>query len=491
MNNYLIINPKDNVMVALKDLKKGDKVNGIVLQGDVARGHKIALIKIKAGDNVFKYGEAIGSAIVDILAGSHVHTHNVKTNLGDVIEYKYKKELNPLVASNKKRVVNVYKRDNGNVGIRNEIYVIPTVGCIVGTLRVIVDKFKTLVKTNVKFLDDIQVISHTYGCSQMGDDHVNTKETLQNIASHPNAGGVLVVGLGCENNQMKEFVKFDYDKKRTRFLIMQEVKDEIEAGVNLLLELYENMKNDKREKMPISCLNVGLECGGSDGLSGITANPLLGKLSDYLVDQGGTTVLTEVPEMFGAEKNLMKRASSKEVFEKVVEMVNGFKNYYKCHNQVIYDNPSPGNKNGGITTLEDKSLGCTEKSGTRVVIDVLKHTEKLKLKGLNLLGAPGNDLVATTALGMCGCQMVLFTTGRGTPFGGFIPTMKISTNSDLYERKPNWIDFNAGMLADGVAMDESLEKLLDLVVEVANGKQVNNELNHFKEIAIFKDGVIL
>jgi altronate hydrolase len=327
----------------------------------------------------------------------------------------------------------------------------------------------------------------------MGDDHENTKETLQNIAKHPNAGAVLVLGLGCENNQVKAFRESygDYDPNRVKFLVMQEVEDELEAGLEVLKELYEAMKDDQREKADISELRIGLKCGGSDGLSGITANPLLGKLSDYITHHGGTTVLTEVPEMFGAEKILMRRSKDEHVFQKTVQLINDFKAYYKKNNQVIYDNPSPGNKNGGISTLEDKSLGCTQKAGLSVVCDVLGQTERLKTKGLNLISAPGNDLVSVTTLGMSGCQLVLFSTGRGTPFGGFIPTIKVSTNSEIYRKKPNWIDFNAGSLTEGVDMDTLLEQFIDFIVDVVNGKKTRNEVNHFREIGIFKTGVIL
>ena len=314
----------------------------------------------------------------------------------------------------------------------------------------------------------------------MGDDHTNTKETLQNISKHPNAGGVLVLGLGCENNQVSEFKgTYEYDEERIKFLTMQEVFDEVEAAQEILETLYNQLMLDKRVKADVSELRIGLKCGGSDGFSGITANPLLGKLSDYVTHYGGTTVLTEVPEMFGAEKILMGRAKNQEVFDKTVNLINNFKNYYKAHNQVIYDNPSPGNKNGGISTLEDKSLGCTQKGGSSIVCDVLEHTQRLKTKGLNLISAPGNDLVSVTTLGMSGCQLVLFSTGRGTPFGGFIPTIKVSTNTDIYEKKPNWIDFNAGSLVDGKSMDDLLEDFKDLIIEVVNGKKSKYGNNNF------------
>ena len=351
-----------------------------------------------------------------------------------------------------------------------------------------------LSETDISQIDGINILTHDYGCSQLGDDHENTKIILQDLVKHPNAGGVLVVGLGCENNQVNEFKNTlkDYDTERVRFLIAQQVEDEIEEGKKLLEELFNKMKNDKREETNISELKVGLECGGSDGFSGITANPLLGEFSDYLVSKGGTTVLTEVPEMFGAETLLMERCKDEKTFEKTVHLINDFKDYFIRHNQVIYENPSPGNKEGGITTLEDKSLGCTQKSGTSKVVDVLKYGERLKERGLNLLSAPGNDLVATTALGASGCHLVMFTTGRGNPYGGFIPTMKISTNTDLADRKKRWIDFNAGkLISENITMNELLEEFLDCVVEIVNGKKAKNEINEFKGMSIFKSGVTL
>ncbi len=485
------INENDNVIIALKNFKKGEKFENIEVLDDVLKGHKIACKDIAKGENIVKYNCPIGSAKNDIKAGQHVHTHNIVTNLDGSLEYTYNQKFESFNVSDKKRTVNVYKRDNEQIGIRNELWIVPTVGCVNQQAINIIEKFKSTYDTSS--IDGVYTFTHPYGCSQMGEDHENTKITLQNIAKHPNAGGVLVLGLGCENNQIADFENTlgDYDKNRIKFLAAQDVSDEIEEGVKILTQLFDVMKTDKRVEMPFSCLNIGLECGGSDAFSGITANPLVGQLSDYTIEHGGTVVLTEVPEMFGAEHILMQRAKDKETYDKIVSMINGFKDYYKRHNQVVYENPSPGNKKGGISTLEDKSLGCTQKAGYSKVIDVLEHGEVIKQKGLNLLTAPGNDLVATTALGMANCHLVLFTTGRGTPFGGFIPTVKISTQTDLFERKPNWIDFNAGSLLDGVSMEDLTEQFLDYVVEVVNGKLTNNEKNNFREIAIFKSGVTL
>lgn len=496
MKEFIKINPKDNVVIVLKNYKKGETINLdgdiLTLLEDVYKGHKISLKEIKKDENIIKYGMPIGHATTHIKKGEWIHTHNTKTNLKDLNNYIYTPEFQDKVLDLEKRSVEVYRRKNGDVGIRNELWIVPTVGCVNGIAQLIKEEFLNEIG-NIK-IDNINILTHNYGCSQLGEDHINTRVILQNTVKHPNAGGVLVLGLGCENNQIGEFEKTlgEYDKERVKFLVTQDVEDEVEVGKNILLKLYEEMLKDKRESASLSEINFGLECGGSDGLSGITANPLLGEFSDYIIAQGGTTVLTEVPEMFGAETLLMKRCKNKEIFEKCVSLINDFKEYFIKNDQEIYENPSPGNKAGGITTLEDKSLGCTQKSGVSQVIDVLKYGEILKEKGLNLLSAPGNDLVATTALAAAKCHMVLFTTGRGNPYGGYVPTVKISTNSELYNKKRRWIDFDAGRLvSENITMEELLEEFVEYIIEVINGKKVNNELNRFQEIAIFKSGVTL
>lgn len=495
MKEFIKINEKDNVVVALTDLDKGKTIEvdnkKIEIKEDVKRGHKIAIVDISTDENVIKYGYPIGHALKNIGAGEWVHTHNIKTNLNGIKEYTFEQDLVEITASDRKLTFQGYERENGNVGIRNELWVVPTVGCVNGIGERILEKFKQ--EVNPVGIDGLEVFKHNYGCSQLGDDHVNTRTMLGNLVKHPNAGGVLVLGLGCENNTMKEFIESlgDYDKNRIKFLVAQEVSDEIEEGSKILKDLYENMKNDKRVAIPLSKLKVGLKCGGSDGLSGITANPLVGSFSDFLVSQGGTTILTEVPEMFGAETILMNRAKNSEVFDKTVHLINDFKEYFMSYKQPIYENPSPGNKAGGITTLEDKSLGCTQKSGNATVVDVLKYGETLKVNGLNLLSGPGNDLVAASALAAAGCHVVLFTTGRGTPFGTFVPTIKIATNSPLFKLKPHWMDFNAGCLVEDKNLNDVTEELLSYIIEVAGGKLVNNEINKFKEISILKQGVTL
>jgi altronate hydrolase len=447
------------------------------------------LCNVKSGENIIKYGNSIAMATKDIPAGSHVHTHNVKTNLSENLEYAYDKVSTEIKKVNPRKV-NVYERANGDVGIRNELWIIPTVGCVNGQAKEIVETFKQ--KYGTEGFDGIFTYTHPYGCSQLGDDHQRTKFMLQKIVRHPNAGGVLVLGLGCENNQMSAFKEGlgKVDESRVKFLVCQEVEDEIETGVELCKQIADVIKKDKRVEKDISCLKVGLKCGGSDGLSGITANPLVGLFSDYIVAAGGTTVLSEVPEMFGAEQLLMNRAKDEATFEKIVKLINDFKDYFRRNGQVVYENPSPGNKAGGITTLEDKSLGCTQKSGSSAVQDVVFDDGYVTSKGLNLLNGPGNDMCAVTNLGAAGCHMVLFTTGRGTPFGGFIPTIKIATNNELAAKKSNWIDFNAGAVLD-TDFATQLDKLIDLIVETANGKQTKNEINNTRELAIFKTGVTL
>ncbi len=496
MSKYIVIDTRDNVAVALDDIKKGTivKINKttIILKDDIHRAHKFALTSIIKGENIIKYGYPIGHAISNIDSGAHINENNIKTNLEGVLEYSYKKELSAVDFPIRNLTFKGYKRKNGDVGIRNEIWIVPTVGCVNGVGERMLNTLKAEVDSSM--VDGIEIFKHNYGCSQLGDDHENTRKILRDIVLHPNAGGVLVLGLGCENNQPDDFEKMlgEYDQDRIKFLVTQQVQDEHEEGMKLLHGLFDLVSKDKRVDVPVSELRVGLKCGGSDGMSGITANPLLGVLTDILVAQGGTSVLTEVPEMFGAETILMSRSKDKDTFDKTVHLINDFKDFFIKNKQPIYENPSPGNKAGGISTLEEKSLGCTQKCGKSTVNDVLMYGERLLTKGLNLLSAPGNDLVATTALGAAGCHMVLFTTGRGTPFGSFIPTLKISSNTPLAENKPHWIDFNAGLIADGVkSLEDLAEDFLSYILNVANGNQVNNEIYGYREIAIFKSGVTL
>lgn len=516
MKRYIRIHPADNVGLAIADyLHAGEElaVEGcpVKLNEAIPRGHKFALRDIAEGEPVIKYGHRIGNAFRDIRQGEWVHTHNLHTALGDNEEYVYTPWQG--VASDAEGtsadavpMINGYPRSGGEMGIRNELWIIPTVGCVNGSAQAIATRLRNEIPVSVApYVDDITAFPHNYGCSQLGDDHANTRRALAALALHPNAGGVIVLGLGCENNRIDrlreeiELLAKDRDETpdwgRIRFLTSQEVEDEVEEGVRIGHELLEIMGSDRREAFPFSRLRLGLKCGGSDGLSGITANPLVGRLTDRIVAWGATAVLTEVPEMFGAETILMDRALDRTVFDKTVDLINGFKDYFRSQGQPVYENPSPGNKDGGITTLEEKSLGCIQKGGTALVTDVVMYGHPSVCKGLNLLNAPGNDLVASTALALSGCHMVLFTTGRGTPFGTCVPTVKISTNTALARRKPGWIDFNAGVLVengDGEhGWSEALQSLLDEVVAVADGKRVKQETNGYKEIAIFKTGVTL
>ncbi|MDQ2044752.1 altronate dehydratase family protein [Pseudoalteromonas sp. 20-92] len=495
MKPLIKLHPTDDVAIAMRNIGAGETlpVDGIdiLVTQDVDKGHKVALHDIEKDEKVIKYGAPIGFALANIPKGTWVHTHCVKTTLNDELEYQYTPEFIDQAAATPSPDVNIYRRKNGEIGIRNEIWLIPTVGCVNG---MIAQMKKEFMQRNPDLgIDGIHVFPHQFGCSQLGDDLETTRILLQNMVLHPNAGGALVVGLGCENNQLNVFKEGlgDFDENRVKFLITQQADDEIEDGVALLEEIYSRIKHDKREPGKLSEVKFGLECGGSDGLSGITANPMLGVFSDYLIAQGGTTVLTEVPEMFGAETLLMSRCKDEATFHKLVEMVNNFKGYYKAHNQPIYENPSPGNKKGGITTLEDKSLGCTQKAGSSKVQAVLHYGERLSVPGLNLLDAPGNDPIATSALGASGCHIVLFTTGRGTPYGGFVPTLKIATNSELAKKKTRWIDFDAGVLINDVSMEQVHGEFVDLLVEIVNGKQTCNEKNDIREVAIWKKGVTL
>lgn len=495
MDRYIQIHPNDNVAVALTDLPAGEVLHlsgrDVTLREAIPVGHKIALTDLNEQDLVIKYGYPIGHVIRRVQSGEWINEQVLKTSLEGIQSYVYQPVKTELTIPADGRTFQGYRRKNGLCGIRNEIWILPTVGCVNGVANRLAERLQK--ETGGKGVDAIRAFPHNYGCSQLGDDHENTRKILRNMVLHPNAGGVLVVGLGCENNQPAVFREFlgDYDAERVRFLVCQEVADEEEVGMQLLREIYALAAADVRTEQPLSALRVGLKCGGSDGLSGITANPLVGRFSDYLVAQGGTTILTEVPEMFGAETMLMNRCTSQDLFERTVRLINDFKDYFIRNQQPVYENPSPGNKAGGISTLEEKSLGCTQKSGQSAVCGVLAYGEQVETHGLNLLSAPGNDLVASTALAAAGCQLVLFTTGRGTPFGTFVPTLKVSTNSRLAQQKPGWIDFNAGTLVEGEQMEDALERFICRIQNVASGAVTRNETNGYSDIAIFKTGVTL
>lgn len=497
MAEFIKINPADNVAVAINDVEAGcgfdiDDVS-ITTLTKIPAGHKVALKDLAEGEDVVKYGFPIGHLLQAVPQGGLIDHSVLKTNLEGLLEYTYQPDLTEIAPAQTKATFKGYRRADGRAGIRNELWIIPTVGCVNGVVQNIQKQFETELAA-YPGIEKVIAFPHNYGCSQLGGDHENTRKILADMVHHPNAAGVLVVALGCENNQLGAFRELvgEVDETRVKFMESQKIHgDEVEFGLGLLREIAEVAKNDVREDIPVSELKVGLKCGGSDGFSGITANPLLGRFSDWIVAQGGTTVLTEVPEMFGAETILMSRCQDEATFDKTVHLINDFKAYFMKNDQPVYENPSPGNKAGGISTLEEKSLGCTQKSGNSIVRDVLLYGDRLKTKGLNLLSAPGNDLVASTALAASGCQIVLFTTGRGTPFGTFVPTAKISTNSTLAANKPLWIDFNAGAIVDGTPVEEVDQAFIDFVLGVASGEHTNNEKSGYSEIAIFKSGVTL
>ena len=456
----MLISPLDNVDINLED------------------GHKYALRDIAEGENIIKYGNPIGHAICDIKKGEHVHTHNIKTNLAGNLEYTYEPVFYDIPEEDKNRTFMGYVRENGDVGIRNEIWIVNTVGCV------------NKVAEEIAKATGARCFPHPFGCSQLGDDQLTTQKVLAGMVNHPNAAGVLVLGLGCENNNIDVFkeVLGEYNPNRVKFLVCQEYEDEVEEGIKVVKELQAYADTFKRTEVPVSKLRIGLKCGGSDGYSGITGNPLVGRLSDKVIAMGGSCVLTEVPEMFGAEHLLMQRCENEEVFDKTVALINNFKDYYTRHNQVIYENPSPGNKKGGITTLEEKSLGCIQKGGLSKVVDVLDYGDRLSKCGLSLLNGPGNDIVAITNLMAAGVHMVLFTTGRGTPVGSAVPTVKIATNHNLAVKKANWIDFDASPTLDGNPLTD---ELFEYIIKVANGEETKNEIHGYREISIFKEGVTL
>ncbi len=445
---------------------------------NIEDGHKYAARDIAKGENIIKYGQPIGHATEEIKKGEHVHTHNVKTNLSEKLEYTYA----PVELKSEKIDTDLtfegYIRENGEVGIRNDVWIVNTVGCV----NKIAEKLAQ--QTGAKHFP------HPFGCSQLNEDQEVTQKILRGLVNHPNAGGILVLGLGCENNNIDVFkaVLGEWNEKRVRFLNTQDVEDEIEAGIAIIRELQEYAATFKKQPIPVSKLKVGLKCGGSDGYSGITANPLVGRFCDKLVAMGGSCVLTEVPEMFGAEHLLMQRCVDEATFDKTVALINDFKDYFTRHNQVIYENPSPGNKKGGITTLEEKSLGCVQKGGLSPVVDVLDYGDRVTKNGLSLLNGPGNDMVAVTNLMAAGAHIILFTTGRGTPLGTGVPTVKIATNNRLATHKANWIDFDASPMLKG---EDPTEDLLRYVVSVASGEKTKNEQYGYEEISIFKDGVTL
>ncbi len=493
MNEMVRITPRDMVAVALKPLQAGETVSygggEITLREDLPMGHKAALRDIRKGEAVIKYGYPIGEATEDIPAGAHVHTQNLHTLLSGELEYEWH-PIYPEQGKAEPASFMGYPRKTGKPGIRNELWILPTVGCVNDVAKALAQRAQKLAGGSV---EGVYAFPHPYGCSQLGDDQNNTRRALAGLATHPNAGGVLVLGLGCENSGIEQIKPFmgAYDESRVRFLVCQEWEDELEEGMRLLTELAERMRQDRRTSCGADQLTVGLKCGGSDGLSGITANPTIGVFSDRLTAMGGTTILTEVPEMFGAETILMNRCGTEELFGKTVHLINGFKAYFESYHMPVYENPSPGNKAGGITTLEDKALGCTQKSGSSPVRGVLAYGEKAETAGLNLLSAPGNDLVASTALAISGAQIVLFSTGRGTPFGCPVPTVKIASNTPLAQKKRNWIDFDAGRLLAGRTLENLGEELLRKVLAVASGEKTRGEENGFHDLAIFKQGVTL
>ena len=497
MADFIKINAADNVAVAIHDVEAGGcfDIDGmsITTVSKISAGHKVALKDMKGGEDVIKYGFPIGHLLQDIPQGGLIDHSVLKTNLEGLLEYSYQPDLTEIAPASDKAFFKGYRRADGRAGIRNELWIIPTVGCVNGVAQSIQKQFEKELG-QYPSIEKVIAFPHNYGCSQLGGDRENTRKILADMVHHPNAAGVLVVALGCENNQLSAFRELvgEVDETRVKFMESQKIQgDEVEYGLGLIREIAAAAASDKREDIPVSELKVGLKCGGSDGFSGITANPLLGRFSDWIVAHGGTTVLTEVPEMFGAETILMSRCQDEQTFDKTVHLINDFKAYFMKNDQPVYENPSPGNKAGGISTLEEKSLGCTQKSGKSIVRDVLLYGDRLKTKGLNLLSAPGNDLVASTALAAAGCQIVLFTTGRGTPFGTFVPTAKISTNSALAANKPLWIDFNAGEIVDGKPAAEVDASFVDFVLGVASGNRTNNEKSGYSEIAIFKSGVTL
>jgi altronate hydrolase len=497
VRTYIQVHNNDNVVVALQDLTQGTNLTvnnkNVVLSEDVGRGHKISLTALTKGEEIFKYGYSIGYTTCDIQAGDWIHTHNLKTLLSDDNTYVYTPSNHKLATSSEETPCFMgYPRASGLVGIRNELWIINSVGCVNHLAQSLVRQSKTLYSDRA---DDFLAVTHPFGCSQLGDDLAQTKQLLASLASNPNAGAVLFLGLGCENNQLSALIEsLPSDiTDRISYFNAQQVDDEEAEGMAHIEKLLAKMDNDKRVSCPVSKLTVGMKCGGSDGLSGLTANPLLGRITEKMSSYGATVILTETPEMFGAEQVLMNNAANEQVYQDIVSLVDGFKQYFIDNKQPVYENPSPGNKDGGLTTLEDKSLGAIQKGGNAPVQDVIKYGEKAVAKnGITLLQGPGNDAVSSTALAASGANMVLFTTGRGTPLGVPVPTVKIASNTNLATRKKHWIDYDAGQLLRlDKTQEECTQEFFDLLLEIASGKETKNEINQFKEISIWKGGVTL
>ncbi len=489
--NRLVFSAEDNVAVLLESGKPGEMMSAggeeIPLVSVVPRGFKVALKNMSQGDSVVKYGVPIGRASQPILRGELVHGHNLKSSLTETLELPpWARPQSPLPRAGEKgqRTFRGYRRRNGRVGIRNELWIIPTVGCISGLLRNLIKNY-----AKAPWITAIRVLEHPWGCSQSGDDLEQTRKLLLGLAQNPNAAGVLVAALGCENLQLDALLPSLVSVPNLVTLSLQDEREEKPLLWSKLDDLARRSER-QRQECPLSALALAVKCGGSDAFSGITANPLLGRLADRVTSAGGTVMLGEIPEMFGAETGIASRCISREVHEKLIRAFRSFRNYYAQHQVPVYENPSPGNRAGGITTLEEKSLGAVSKSGSSLVVDVLDYGESYCRPGLNVTCSPGNDPVSCTALVAAGAVMILFSTGRGTPFGTVVPTMKVSTNLDLTEGKPHWIDFDASsVIAEGMEAVEN--RLIDHVIRIANGEKTKNELNDIADISIFKGGVIL
>ncbi len=491
MSSLLKIDPRDDVAVALAPLAEGDDVaDGVIASAESPAGHKVALRAIAAGEDVRKYGWPIGHATTAIAPGDHVHSHNLATNLTGLQDYAYAPAAPELLAAESGATFQGYRRKDGRVGTRNEIWILCTVGCVARTAQKIAEIANRRFQGRV---DGVHALTHPFGCSQLGGDLAATRTMIAALAAHPNAGGALILGLGCESNQLDALLAAapGLDPERLRAFTAQSTEDEMEAGLAAVEALVEVAEHDRRETCPISDLVVGLKCGGSDGFSGLTANPAVGRIADMVAGGGGTAILTEIPEIFGAEQLLMARAADEAVFDDIVAVVNDFKAYFLSHGEPVSENPSPGNKEGGVTTLEEKSLGAVQKAGRGTVTQVLRYGERSDRKGVVLLEAPGNDAVSSTALTAAGATVILFTTGRGTPLGFPAPTLKLSTNSGLAQRKPHWIDFDAGRIVSGQDLDDNANALMRLVLDTASGQPTRAEDNGEREIALWKRGVTL
>lgn len=484
MNTLLRLHPKDNVALALRPLPSGARVSveGISLftRDPIPYGHKVALVSIPKGGRIIKYGYPIGRAVRSISPGEHVHVHNTESGRahGDTARPVIREESS-LIPRFPQDTFLGFRRQDGRVGVRNHVLVMASVHCVNGGVERI-----------GREVPGVVALPHIYGCSQLGEDLAQTRRVLEGYVSHPNVGATLIVGLGCEALPTRELVDGLRDRGyRVELLLLQEIggsRAAVRKGKELAAELLGEVGKLRPEPVPLSELVVGVECGGSDAWSGVTANPAVGAIADALVAHGGTVILSEVTEFIGAEHILAARAISPEVGKAILRAVARREGVaVEMGVDLRGAQPSPGNMEGGLTTIEEKSLGAIVKGGTTPVREFLGYGERPSARGLVVMDTSGNDLESVTGMVAGGAQVVLFTTGRGTPVGNpIVPVIKISSNTPLYERMRDDLDFDAGSILRGEPPTSVAARLAALLLEVAGGRPTQAEVWGHREFAI-------